>query len=116
MVVRLLFLILLTASISYGQTMPRFNLWQVSTASLITTQILDVQSSWQQPEANPIFGDTFTGRDAALKLSLIGVILLTQRYIMHKYPKSKAAGIFSAVNFSLAGVGVAVVARNWSIP
>ncbi len=113
--VKLSLITLLLNGMLLAQDIPRFHLWQASVVSVAATQILDVASSWNQPESNPLFAPTFTAGDAVIKLTIIAGILGVQRCILHKYPKKRHVKLFSILNFTLAGVGAGVVYRNYSI-
>lgn len=109
-------LLLFFASISPAQEMPRWNkVWMASSATLMAAQVADIASSYGNVgrEANPVFGDTFTAKDAALKLGITGGFVVAQYFVIRRFPKSKAAKVFSVVNFGAAGATGVVAARNW---
>ena len=107
-------LILLTVLAS-AQDMPRMTTWKLSVAAFGTAQGLDIASSYGHVgrEQNALFGDTFTGRDAALKVGVTVGVVTVQYFIIRKYPHSKAAKVFALVNGGAAGVTGITAVRNW---
>jgi hypothetical protein len=107
--------LILLATLAAAQEMPRMTTWRLSVAALGVAQGLDIASSYGNVgrEQNPLFGDTFTAKDAALKVGVVVAVVATQRLVIRKYPHSKAARVFSLVNFGVAGVTGVVAVRNW---
>jgi len=111
-------ILLLVGLTLQAQDIPRFRTWKASVVAVGISQAMDIASSYQRPgfEANPLFGDTVTGRDVAIKVAGVAGIILLQRYVIRRHPDTKAARLFSVINFSTAGIVTGAAIRNWQIP
>lgn len=109
--------LLLVASLAGAQDLPRFGTWQVSVAVLGAAQAADIASSYGNVgmERNPLFGETFDGRDAAIKLGIVAGVVAIQYIALRKHPNSKLARKIAAINFAVGGATAGVAVRNWSL-
>src|SRR5205814_6906792 len=88
-------------------------LWKVSAAILGAVTIADMQSSMGRPEASAFLQSNdgrFTGRGIALKSLVVGGAVAGQWLMLRRNPN--AAGYAAGVNFAMASITGAVVARN----
>lgn len=83
---------------------------KASIAALLCGNAADTASSWGQVERNPLLGQTFNGRGAAIKWGLIGASVGLQLWYVKKHPKAER--VFVIENFALAGAFGAVAVRN----
>lgn len=110
--------LLLLAALAHAQDIPRMDTWRkawvASTVALGATQVADVATSYGRVgrESNPLFGDTFTAKDAAIKAGVVAGMVTAQYIVIRRYPNSKAAKVFAFVNFGAAGATGAVAWRN----
>jgi len=109
-----LVLILLAATAS-AQEMPRFRTWRASVAVLGAAQAADIASSYGHvgTERNPVFGQTFDGRDAALKIGIVAGVVTLQYIALRKHPDSRVARTFASINFTVAGLTAGAAVHNW---
>lgn len=112
---RVLILSLIFAMAGVAGEMPRFRTWKASVAFYGVATGLDIASSYGHQELNPVFGQRFDGRDAALKANVVAGICLAQYVILRKFPERRFAKVFAAMNFGLAGGTTAMAVRNWRI-
>ena len=74
-------LLLLLTDVGGAQEMQRMTTWErawvASSAAFVGAQVADVATSYGNVgrETNPLFGDTFTAKDAAVKLGVTGAII-----------------------------------------
>ena len=85
------------------------NLYRWSVVAVVAANALDVASSWQQMEANPVLGanSRFGARAVAIKAGFAGGSLLIEHWALRKNPKLYRK--FAWLNFSVAG-GLGVTA------
>ena len=101
---------------------PDLRLWKWSLVAMTGAHVADVASSWpSRPgyEANRLVrgkdGEMIVGRAIVLKTGYVVATTLIQRWVVRRWPQSKATKVFTTVNFSVA-VGTGTVAvRNWRI-
>ena len=86
------------------------DLWTASVAAYGGAQVADIASSLGKLERNPVFGQRFTARDAALKGGIAAGNITVQVLILRKWPSAKRAA--AVVNFVAAGVVTVVAVRN----
>ena len=101
----LLMLLLLVATIGLAQSSK-----QVAEFALIGSTVLDIHSSWDRLEGNPILrngNNRFGGKGLAIKSALLGSVLYTQ----HKTPQHKK--LWLVVNYIATGVIVSVAIHNY---
>jgi len=92
--------------------------WKISAVALTAGAALDVASSWQQPEANPVYrgGDgRFGGKGVAIKAVIIGGNLALQYVVLKRTHWKPARKICIAVNWIAAGTQAGVAARNFRL-
>ena len=107
---RLLILALLALHL-YAQDKPKPNwLYRTSIASAVAAQTADIASSWNRGEANPLYGQKFTAKDAVLKGAIAAGNLGVQSLILRKWPHAKKAA--AVLNFVCAGAVTVVAIRN----
>lgn len=89
--------------------------YRLSLLALAAGTGMDIASSWDQPEVNPLLRSRdgrFGHRGVAIKLSLVGSVVAAQALVLRRRPEMRK--FTSRVNFALgAGTG-AVAVRNWS--
>jgi len=86
-------------------------LWPVSAVSYAGAQAADAASSCGRAEVNPLYGQRFTARDAALKGGITAAVLLTEWVMGRRSPRLRRSLAF--VNFGLAGATAGVAWRNY---
>ena len=92
--------------------------WKISAAALTAGAALDVASSWQQPEANPVYRSAngrFGGKGLAIKAAIIGGNLALQYVVLKRTNWKPAQKICTAVNWIAAGTQTGVAVRNWRL-
>ena len=92
--------------------------WKISAVALSTGAALDVASSRQKPEANPVYRGSdgrFGGKGIAIKAVIIGGNLALQYLVMRRTNWKPARKICIAVNWIAAGTQTGVAVRNWRL-
>lgn len=96
---------------------PDLRAWKWSLAAMSAAHTADIASSRSAYEANPLLrgadGRIAMGRTVAIKAGLTAGAAAAQWWAIKRWPRSKAARVFAAVNFSVAAGTGAVAARNW---
>jgi hypothetical protein len=95
------------------------NLWRSSLVGLAAASALDIDSSWNKRELNPVLagpGGTFGARGAALKLGMQAGLVSLEYLIIRRNPAGKLYRITAVVNFLAASVIGAVAVRNYGVP
>lgn len=90
--------------------------WMWSAVALTAASFVDVSSSWGKLESNGMLrssNGTFGAKGLGVKMGMVGGILVGQHFMAKKNPAM--ANAFSIANFGMAGVKVAVAARNYRI-
>ncbi|MBM3761634.1 MAG: hypothetical protein FJW36_15470 [Acidobacteria bacterium] len=90
--------------------------WMWSAIALTAASFADVHSSWGKREANSLLRSndgTFGGKGLAIKMSMVGGILLGQHVMVSKSPSIAKALTFT--NYGMAGMKIGVAARNYQI-
>jgi len=110
---RLIVLMLLLSGVVMADDLQR---WRWSAYAFAGSQAFDVATSWGQPESNPrlrgLNGRCCSSTGLVVKTAVAGMIILAQRHIIRKHPHSRAAKIFTGMNFGLAGTGAVIGIRN----
>lgn len=95
--------------------------WKWSAASWSAATVLDITSTEmsQGIEANPLIPTRSNGKPHAGvyvgKIAFTSGMIALQYIIIKRHPRSRAAKVFSVVNFGAAAGTTAVAARNWRI-
>jgi len=92
--------------------------WKISAVALTAGAALDVVSSWQQPEANPVYRGAdgrFGGKGVAIKGIIIGGNLALQYVVLKRTNWKPAQKICIAANWIAAGTQTGVAVRNWRL-
>ena len=92
--------------------------WKISAVALAAGAALDVASSWQRPEANPVYrsgNGRFGGKGVAIKAVIIGGNLALQYLVMRRTNWKPARKICIAANWIAAGTQTGVAVRNWRL-
>lgn len=93
-------------------------LWKVSVAAMHAGVGLDVASSWQRPELNPMYRSAdgrFGTQGLTLRLAIpVGAAML-QRFVLARTDARWVRRTFTVVNFFSAGTSTAVAVRNWRL-
>ena len=90
--------------------------WKISAVALSAGAALDVASSWQRPEANPVYrggNGRFGSKGIAIKAVIIGGNLALQYVVLKRTNWKPARKICIAVNWIAAGTQAGVAVRNW---
>lgn len=90
--------------------------WKWSLAPVLASQTLDVASSYQMRELNPLLSASngrFGVQAATLKLGLAGALLGVEYLIVRAHPG--AARVFTKLNWSSAVVTTGFAAHNFAI-
>lgn len=90
--------------------------WKRSLVPVIATQTLDVASSWNMRELNPVLADAsgrFEARAATFKLGAAGVLLCGEYLLVRKHPG--LARVLVKLNWSSAALTGAFAAHNYAI-
>ena len=92
--------------------------WKISAVALSAGAALDVASSWQQPEATPVYRGTdgrFGSKGVAIKAVIIGGNLTLQYVVLKRTNWKPARKICIAVNWIAAGTQTGIAVRNWRL-
>jgi acyl dehydratase len=92
-------------------------LYDASVAFFAEANLLDVMSSYHRRELNPILagsGGRFDASSVARKGLLIGAILGTQMYLVHKHPRTMRRAAIA--NYIATAALAAIVAHNYLLP
>ena len=105
------------AAMAHAQDMPRMRTWKASVATLGVSRVLDIAStraslSRGNVEMNPL---GFSGKSIAVSVVVVTGAVLIQRWMIRRYPETKAARTFALVNFGVAGATTVVAGHNWSL-
>ena len=90
--------------------------WKFSLAPLIASHSLDVASSWNMRELNPLLADQRGGfgmKAAGIKFGAVGAFVGVQYLLVRKYPKT--ARVFSKMNWATAAVTTGFAVHNFAI-
>ena len=90
--------------------------WKISAVAVSAAAALDVASSWQQREANPVYRGAdgrFGGKGVTVKAVIIGGNLALQYVILKRTNWKPARKICIAANWIAAGTQTGVAVRNW---
>ncbi len=99
-----------------GQSEPQHQSWTLyntSVAALIAANSVDAASSWGQREANPLLGERFGGRSAAIKFGGTAGALAAQYFVLRRHPGARRRA--ALVNFAVSGALSAVAIHNYTI-
>ena len=115
---RRLIAVLLLASTAWGAealvaARPGKKRWWLSVAALSAVAVLDMHSSWQRRELNPMLRSAdggFAARGVAVKSSIVGASCGVQWLLLERRPRLSNA--VSGVNLGLAAWSAGVVTRN----
>jgi hypothetical protein len=91
------------------------HLYTWSTVALGASNSLDAFSSWGKLEANPVLASQtkYSWQATVIKGGVVGGILLTQRWILHKHPQyTKSLAI---TNFAMSGAFTGVAIHNFGV-
>jgi len=92
-------------------------IWKITIPILGAAQSMDVASSVGAYEANPLArnssGRFSSARAVPIKIGVTVGIVLLQRHIIRRHPKS--AKVFAAQNVAMSAAIGAVAVRNWKI-
>ena len=97
---------------------PPLTFWKLSAAALLTSNSVDVTSSWGKRELNPALAGsagTFGGQGAVLKLGIVGGVVAVEYLVLRRHPSRSAAKVLAWINFGDAAVTGAVAGRNFGI-
>lgn len=84
--------------------------YRASVAAVVAANVADATTSWGAREANPLLGQTFDARAAAIKTGITGAMLLAERSAVRKGRLTKRKCTW--INWAISG-GLGVVAyRN----
>ena len=95
------------------------NLWRTSVAVVAAANAADAGSSWGKRELNPTLsgnGGRFGGQGAALKLGIVGGLVILESLVLRRQPSTRLYRRLSLVNFASASVTGATAIRNLGIP
>lgn len=84
-----------------------------SWTALAAGSAADAASSWGRVELNPLLGQRFGGRSAAIKFGITGAVIGVQALIVRKHPEF--AKPFSIGNAIAASAFVGVSVRNYRL-
>lgn len=97
---------------------PDKRLWKASLTTLAAANLIDVRSSWNQRELNPVLAgpNGRFGRDGIIvKLGLQGGLFGIEYLITRGHPTRKVYRTLTFINFGAAAATGAVAARNFTI-
>jgi hypothetical protein len=90
--------------------------WKMSLAPVFASQALDAASSFGMRELNPMLASSdgsFGAKGAGIKIGATAAILGVEYLIVRKH--TRAAGIFSKINWSVSIVTTGFAAHNFAI-
>ena len=91
--------------------------WKVSVAILGTIQAMDIASSWNQYEANPLArnqqGRFSPAKAIPIKAGIVLGTVLLQKYILKRYPKEQK--YFVGANVVTSVIMGSITVRNWKV-
>ncbi len=90
--------------------------WKISLAPLIASQTLDVASSWDMRELNPVLSQSNGGfgmKSAAVKFGVTAALIGIESLLIRKSPR--AARLFEKLNWSGAAVTTGLAIHNFAI-
>lgn len=95
---------------------PEYRSWKRSLMPLVASQTLDVTSSWNHIELNPLLADSRGGfgmKAASIKFGAVGAFVAVQYLVVRRYPK--AARVFSKMNWATAIATTGFAVHNYAI-
>lgn len=90
--------------------------WQISLTSMLGAQTLDVVSSWNKRELNPLLTGPrgeFGGQAAAIKFAVIGGLIAAEATLVRQHPKS--AKFFTLVNWTAGALTAGLAVHNFTV-
>jgi len=90
--------------------------WKWSLAPLVTSQGLDIASSYGMRELNPLLAgpqEQFGVKATLLKVGITGALIRVEYLIVKAHPG--LANIFTKINWSGAALTTGFAAHNWAI-
>lgn len=113
-------LLLCAAPLAAGERgRPAWKAWlyRSSRAALVVAHSIDIGSSWQKRELNPLLrgpNQTFGPRGAALKVSMFAGVLAVEQLVVRRRPSAEP--YVGALNFAFAGLVARQATRNLDVP
>lgn len=90
--------------------------WKRSLMPLLASHTLDVTSSWNRHELNPLLADQRSGfgmKAATVKFGAVGAFVGVQYLVVKKYPGT--AKVFSKMNWATAIVTSSFAIHNYAV-